>query len=73
MDIYELIRKYESNYSTLKHILMQYNQFGKTDRRQFKHIQIKDQAKRDLIKKKIKHDKKISSLTSLSAPGNICG
>ena len=52
MDVYELIQKYNSNYSTLKHILMQYSQFGKTDRRKFKQIYAKRNANRNLKSKR---------------------
>ena len=61
MDVYELIRKYDSNYSTLKHILMQYNRFGKTDRRKFKRFYIEDD---DLIKanaSKVYRENKVSA------------
>lgn len=37
-DVYQLITKYNSNYSSIRHILVHYNRFGKTDRRKYKQI-----------------------------------
>lgn len=41
MNVYELVQKYNSNYSTIRHIIVQYNLYGKTDKRNFKLMKCK--------------------------------